>query len=121
MPIKRKATHIPPFPSAVELLSFLQISGYLDGVAVPDWATGGTSFEELMQALEYLGDGEWLDGAYPDYGHIEAADRWLSIFLDGRMVPNKEDVLAHKAAIKNGEIDEGEEIVFGDSCPPAKQ
>ena len=121
MPIKRKVTYIQPLQSTIELLSYLQITGRLDGVEIPDWATGGTSVEELMQALQYLGNGKWLDGAYPNYGSVEAADRWLFAFMDGRPVPDEEDVAAHVEAVKKGEIDEGEEIVFKEIDPPATE
>lgn len=115
MPMKRSATLSSPLDGAVEFLVYLQTNGYLDNVEVPSWAVGGhTAVWDLMSTLEYLGDAEWLDDAYPNCGSAEAADRWLSVYLEGRIVPDKEDVAAHREAIERGEIVKGCELVMQD-------
>ena len=91
MPITR-TSKIDPISSVAQLLSFLQLEGHLDHIEVPDWATG-TSVEELMTALETLGNGEWLRGVHQGAGALEAADSWISDFLKGNQVVTPDDIL----------------------------
>jgi hypothetical protein len=90
MPTTREST-IDPMNTVAQLLSYLQIEGHLDGVEVPDWATGGTSVEELMLALRKVRDGEWLQPFYPRHGPAEAADKWIADFLSGKDVASPGD------------------------------
>ena len=90
MPMTREST-IDPMDTVSQLLSYLQIEGHLDGIEVPDWATGGTSVEELMLALKAVGNGDWLQQVYPTHGPAEAADRWIQDFLSGGEVASPSD------------------------------
>ena len=90
MPMTRESS-VPAMNTVAQLLSYLQIQGHLVGVQVPDWATGGTSVEELMLALRGLGDAEWLQHVYPNLGPAEAADKWILDFLEGKEVASPRD------------------------------
>lgn len=100
MPIKRQSK-IPAESTAFELLSHLAINGYLDYVDVPEWAEGGTSFEEMLLTLqEQLGSGgHWLPKIY-DSDIENAAHSWFSDWAygkevltaqEGRTLPNPDD------------------------------
>lgn len=90
MPLQRKMTHIPALDSMCQLLAELQLGGHLNGVELPDWATG-TSVEEVFNAVRHIGDAEWLDGVYDGYGPQQSADRWLEEFMNGKEVPDIDD------------------------------
>lgn len=100
-------THIPAMDSVCQLLVELQMAGHLDGVELPDWATG-TSVEEVFNGVRYVKDAEWLDGVYEGYGPQESADRWLEEFLNGKDVPDIEDA-ARIVAESNGDDSDDEE------------
>lgn len=95
MPITR-ASKNDPISTVAEFLSFLQVEGHLDDIDIPDWATGGTSVEELMVALQHIGDGEWL-ADHEGSGVLESADGWIRDFLLGRAVPLPADVAGRLA------------------------
>lgn len=76
---------IDPLYTVSQLLSYLQLEGHLDNLEVPDWATGGTTVEELIEALRLLGNGEWLQ-EYKGGGVLEAADDWIMDLLKGKPV-----------------------------------
>lgn len=90
MPMTRESS-VPALNTVAQLLSYLQLQGHLRGVEVPDWATGGTSVEELMRALRGIGDGEWLQQVYPTHGPAEAADKWILGFWAGEEVASPRD------------------------------
>ena len=71
-----------------ELLVYLASQGVFDDVEVPDWATGGTMFEEVFHALRALGDGDWLE-SYQGYddGVPGDAETWFSRYCRGHVVP----------------------------------
>lgn len=97
MPLKRASSHIPINFTVAQLLSMLQLQGVLDGVEAADWAVG-TSVEELLEAVQRVGDGEWLTAAYPNHGAPEAADAWIQAFMEGKeVVANKKEAAAAQA------------------------
>lgn len=89
MPTKRQSKVQIDFAVA-QLLSALQLDGHLDRVVLPDWAED-TSVSELFDAIQSIGDGEWLASHYPDKGMFEAADQWIGDFMAGREVPTRDD------------------------------
>lgn len=91
MPLSR-SSKVDSLYTVAQLLSHLQLNGHLDNIAVPDWAEGGTSVEELMEALRVLGNGRWLVDADDGRGAEEAADQWLLEFFQGSAVPSREDL-----------------------------
>jgi len=87
----------PPKPEYVyatcrELLVYAASKGALKNLEVPDWATGGTNFEEMLNALKTLGKGEWLED-FKGYGQglPEDGDRWFREWCAGRKVPSPSD------------------------------
>jgi hypothetical protein len=88
--IKRLHGSISPQHSMVELLVGLQLDEGLASSTRPAWVQG-SSVEEIFDALEILGDGEWLGSRCPDLGIYEASDRWLNDFFEGKTVPTPED------------------------------
>lgn len=106
MSVKRRKTNIDAIDSASQLLVELQLGGHLDGFELPDWAKG-TTVEEVVNALEYLGDAKWLDGVYPNLGIQESADKWLEDYLSGEEVVDEDDAEAirNKASDGGGDTD----------------
>lgn len=68
----------------------LQLDERLASSTRPAWVQG-SSVEEIFDALEILGDGEWLGSRCPELGVYEASDRWLNDFFEGKTVPTPED------------------------------
>lgn len=99
--------------SVSELLVQLQLNGCLDSVVVPDWVKG-TSVEELLDAVRYLGEGEWLEGYYPGRGLQESADHWLHQFMIGHVVPTREQANAFKSANRSCDGGQSDEVVVAD-------
>ncbi len=95
-PPKRKKKNAPPEHvvqevskfTLEEMLVYLASQGVFDGVDLPDWATGGTMFEEVFHALRSLGDGDWLqDYQGYDDGVPGDAENWFSRYCRGQVVP----------------------------------
>jgi hypothetical protein len=102
MPLLRNST-IDPLSTVAQLLSHLQLNGYLDNIAVPHWAEGGTSVEELIEALQVVGDGRWLVDTDDGRGVEEASDQWLLQFLQGKPVALPDD-LKHQSRSSDQEL-----------------
>lgn len=75
-----------------ELLVYAASQGALSGLKVPDWATGGTDFEKVLEALQILGRGTWLEdfGGYGD-GMPTDGDSWFRKYCMGHEVPTPDD------------------------------
>lgn len=86
--------------TVAELLAYAQVNGMLYDLELPDWATGGTNVERLYEALQYLGNGAWLEGVYLGLGAQESADQWLLDLLQNKPVPTKEE--AKRIRAKHG-------------------
>lgn len=90
MPLTR-SSKIDPLYTVSQLLAHLQVEGYLSDLRVPEWATGGTSVEELIVALQTLGNGRWLQEG-EDEVDIDAVDDWVLNFLKGQPVATPDDI-----------------------------
>lgn len=90
MPLTR-SSKIDPLYTVSQLLAHLQLEGHLKNLRVPDWATGGTSVEELIEALQILGNGRWLQ-EHDEGGDLDAVDSWISSFLKGQPVVTPDDL-----------------------------
>ena len=75
-----------------EILVYIATKGGLDRLNVPDWATGGTMFEQVWEALEALGSSHLAEAQEGTDGVLEEADKWFSQFCAGKEVPDPNDV-----------------------------
>lgn len=90
MPLTR-SSKIDPLYTVSQLLAHLQLGGHLKNLRVPDWATGGTSVEELIEALQTLGNGRWMQEDDEDLD-TDVADSWILNFLKGQPVLSPDDI-----------------------------
>jgi len=99
-PPKRKKKNAPPEHvvqevskfTLQELLVYFASQGVFDDVEIPDWATGGTQFEEVFHALCELGDGDWLEKYEGYYDGVPGdAEEWFSRYCQGQVVPSRDD------------------------------
>lgn len=81
-----KAKEVSPF-TLQEILVYLAVSGVFDEVELPDWATGGTQFEEVFKALEALGNAS--DGGP---GIPAGFDEWFTAYCAGKKVPHPSEI-----------------------------
>ena len=89
MAIKRKSETDFDY-AAAQLLAYLAVEGYMDGVAIPDWAYG-SSVGEMIETLQYLGDAQWLSDASGSGSPQDDADTWFYRWCVGREVMSHEE------------------------------
>lgn len=82
----RNGKEVSPF-TLQEILVYLAVSGVFDEVEVPDWATGNTMVEEVMQALQALGAAS--DGGP---GIPAGFDEWFTAYCAGKKVPHPSEI-----------------------------
>jgi hypothetical protein len=74
-----------------EVLVYLATQGTFNNVEVPDWATGGTMVEEVMEALRTLGDA--TDG---QEGIPAGFDEWFTDYCRGDDVCDPDSIEAEE-------------------------
>lgn len=77
-----------PESTLQELLVALACQGAFNRAFVPDWATGGTMFEEVFEALRELGDACDQEGG----GIPEGFDEWFTLYCRGDNLCEPEDI-----------------------------
>ena len=82
----RNGKQVSPF-TLQEILVYLAVSGVFDDVEVPDWATGNTMVEEVMLALQELGNAS--DGGP---GIPAGFDEWFTAYCAGKEVPAPSEI-----------------------------
>lgn len=72
-----------------EILVYLATQGAFDSYDIPSWGSGGTSFEEVWNALSRLGSAN--DQGDTD-GVPEGFDQWFADYCAGKKVMDPEDI-----------------------------